>query len=241
MKNITQIIDVKSIKLLVAISMLMPVQSVLGQQPIAAAIATREYLGVSLNSGFTFTHMDFKWSATVPSPVYSVGLHYYALPYLELLLDLQHGLLKGGSPLYQEKSATGFENKYWALNMSFRFAPVALADNNDNDKVLKALSCIYIGTGIGFLKNKTLSNLMLQSEYGSLQKYNGSDLYIPVELGITMPVAKQRKNQFLLNINLRTMFCFSDEIDGYLPTVNANKYNDAFSSCTAGILYKFGL
>ena len=242
MKNIARIIDVKSVRPLVAIFLLMPVQLIFGQPSVPTpASSPSESVGVSLHSGFTATHMDFKWSASVPSPVYSVGLHYFAQPYLTLSLDLQRGLLKGGSALYQEKKATGFENNYWALNLSFRFAPVALADNNENDKVIKALSCIYLGTGIGLIKSNTLSNSMPLTEYGSLEKYKGSDLYLPVELGMTIPLARQFKNQFLLNVNLRTMFCFSDEIDGYLPTVNANMYNDAFSTCTVGVIYKFGL
>jgi hypothetical protein len=200
-----------------------------------------DQIGISAGGGYTFTHTDFQHSNTIPSPVFSIGVHYFSLQFLEISLDAQVGLLKGGSSDFRENVRTGFENKYWASCLSFRFFPVGLVENNSHDKVISALSTFYFGTGLGYLKSNTTANPIPIHEYGSMVSYKGSDFFVPLELGLNIPLIKHKKNLFLLNLNLRNSLCLSDEIDGYVPTVEANKFNDAFSTLTTGVIYKFGL
>lgn len=198
-------------------------------------------LGISAGGGYTFTHTDFQHSNTIPSPVFGIGIHYFSLQFLEISLDAQIGVLKGGTSSFNESNKTGFKNNYWASCISFRFFPGGLIENNDHDKIVKALSTLYIGTGLGYLKSNTSANPIPIKEYGALVTYKGSDFFVPLELGLNIPLVKHKKNLFLLNLNLRTGLCLSDEVDGYTPTVDANKFNDAFSTLTAGVIYKFGL
>lgn len=200
-----------------------------------------EQMGISLGGGYAFSHTDFSWTNTIPSPVFGVGLHYFSLSFLQIGLDGQMGWLKGGKPLNNESAQTGFEDRFTALCLSFRFFPGALADNPGGDKVLQALSGIYAGSGLGYLHNDGKANPMPQAVYGAMNDYKNSVLYIPLELGINIPLARQNKNLFLLNLNFRAGLCLSDEVDGYVPTVTANRHNDAFSTLTAGVIYKFGL
>ena len=200
-----------------------------------------DHLGLSAGGGYTFAHTDFQHSNTIPSPVFGIGVHYFSLQFLEISLDAQVGVLKGGSSGFHESAETGFKNNYWASCLSFRFFPIGLVENNDQDKVLKALSTLYVGTGLGYLKSNTTSNPIPIHEYGSMETYKGSDFFVPLELGLNIPLIKHKKNLFLLNLNIRTSLCLSDEVDGYVPTVDANKFNDAFSTLTTGVIYKFGL
>lgn len=198
-------------------------------------------IGFSANTGYTFAHTDFRHTVDQPSLLADIGVHYFSLQYLEIRLGFQLGAIKGGSSQFAESNKTGFRNNYWASCLSFRFFPFGLAENYDKDKVIKALASLYAGTGLGYLKSNTRANPVQQPEYGALVTYKGSDFFVPVELGLNIPVARQKKNLFLLNLNFRTNLCLSDEIDGYVPTVDANKFNDAFSTLTAGVIYKFGL
>ncbi len=201
-----------------------------------------DQLGISAGGGYTFAHTDFRHTTSLPSPVFGIGAHYFSLRFLEISLDFQAGVLKGGSSQFTtESNKTGFKNNYWSSCLSFRFFPAGLVDNNDHDAVLKVLSMLYLGTGLGYLKSNTTANAMPLPEYGSLVTYKGSDFFVPLEIGLNVPVAKLKKNLLLLNLNFRTSLCLSDEIDGYVPTVEANKFNDAFSTLTAGVIYKFGL
>ncbi|WP_118952685.1 outer membrane beta-barrel protein [Taibaiella helva] len=200
-----------------------------------------EQLGVSLGGGYAFGHTDFAWTNTIPSPVFGVGLHYFSLSFLQIGLDGQVGWLKGGKSGEAESAQTGFKDRFTVLCLSFRFFPGALADNPGRDKVLQALSGIYAGSGLGYLHNDGKANPMPLAIYGSKNNYKNSTLYIPLELGVNIPLARQKKNLFLLNLNFRAGLCLSDEVDGYVPTVTANQHNDAFSTLTAGVIYKFGL
>lgn len=204
---------------------------------------TVDMFGISAGGGYTFSHTDFQWTKTVPSPAVGVGIHYFSLDFLAINLEFQKGLLKGGASLEDaDNSETGFENNYLAFCLSFRFFPIALANEGDKkEDVLKVLSTLYMGTGVGNLTNNVKANSISSNSYGSQVEYKGSNIFIPLELGVNFPVARIRNNKLLVNINLRTNLCFSDKIDGYEPTVEANQHNDAFSTLTGALVYKFGL
>ncbi|HEU4610096.1 MAG TPA: hypothetical protein VFS31_18380 [Chitinophagaceae bacterium] len=205
-------------------------------------IAGEDHLGVSAGGGFSLPHTDFKHSAAVPAAVFGADVHYFSLDFLTISLGFQKGMLKGGEPLNESAwNKTGFENNFYSFCLSFRLFPFALAENESRDKVLHVLSFWYAGTGLGYMYNDTKANYMQQAVYGSLVRYKGSSLFVPVETGINIPLARPGKNMILLNISYRLHLCFSDEIDGYVPTVEANKYNDAFSTLGASVIYKFGL
>jgi hypothetical protein len=217
---------------------LLPAYSVKAQRS-----ETMDMFGISAGGGYTFSHSDFQWTKTIPSPTIGVGIHYFSLDFLAINLEFQKGLLKGGASLEDaDNTETGFENNYFAFCLSFRFFPVALADEGEKkEEILKVLSTLYLGTGVGNLTNNVKANGISNTSYGSLADYKGSNIFIPLELGVNFPVAKVRNNKLLVNINLRTNLCFSDKIDGYQPTVEANQHNDAFSTLTGGLVYKFGL
>jgi len=200
-----------------------------------------DMLGISAGGGYTFSHSDFEWTKTIPSPVFYVSAHYFSLDFLSISLEVQKGLLKGGAKLNDpDRTKTGFENNFTAGCVNFRFFPIALAgDGVKLDGVLKVLASIYGGTGAGYLYNSVKANNIVNSVYGVRTRYVGGNFFIPLELGTAFPVANIGNSKLMLNINLRTNLCFSDEIDGYQPTLEANQHNDAYSTLTFGLIYKF--
>jgi hypothetical protein len=215
--------------------------------PLAAKaqkVELDDMFGVSVGGGYTFSHTDFKWTKTIPSPVFYAGIHYFSLNFLSINLDFQKGLLKGGAALNAaDKTETGFENSYFAGAITFRFFPIALAgDDAKADGLVKALATLYGGTGVGLLFNNVDANNIPNLTFGSQKDISLSNMFIPLEIGANIPVAKiGAGGQLMINVNFRTNLCFSDKIDGYEPTLDANKHNDAFSTLTGGVVYKFGL
>lgn len=224
--------------ILAMLTFLLPLNSLRAQQSDVT-----DMFGISAGGGYTFSHSDFQWTKTIPSPTVGVGIHYFSLDFLAINLEVQKGLLKGGASLEDaDATETGFENNYLAFCLSFRFFPIALAEDGvKKESIVKILSSLYLGTGVGNLTNDVKANGISTTSYGSLANYKGSNIFIPLELGVNFPVAKIRNAKLLVNINLRTNLCFSDKIDGYEPTVEANQHNDAFSTLTGGLVYKFGL
>lgn len=227
-----------SVIILATLIFLLPGYAVKAQQG-----ETTDMFGISAGGGYTFSHTDFKWTKAIPSPTFGVGIHYFSLDFLAINLDVQRGLLKGGADLKDaDNSETGFENNYLAFCLSFRFFPVALAgEGGKKETIIKILSALYMGTGLGNLTNNVKANSIPNSVFGSQVEYKGSNIFVPLEFGANFLVARIRNNKLLVNVNLRTNLCFSDNIDGYVPTVEANQHNDAYSTLTGGLVYKFGL
>lgn len=229
----------KKILIILPVTVMLDLSGIYAQED--PLITPKEYVAVSVSGGLAFPHVDFRNSESKFRPAFGVGVHYFSSRFLQLALDFQKGMLKGGVAEDRSGVKTGFENSYMAFAFCIRFAPLGLIENKDKDKVLQMLSDIYIGTGIGYISSDVTVNQVTQREYGALPFYKGGDLMIPIELGFDLPLFRKKRNILLLNLNLRSNFCFTDEIDGYVPTVEANHFNDAYSALTCGLIYKFGL
>lgn len=193
--------------------------------------------GISLNVGAVVPYADINEKKI--QPLIGVGFSYYACSYLHLNADLQKGWLKGGDMSDDNSSNTmGSSNSYFSGSVMVRFLPFGLSKNTGS--AMNILSGIYGGAGLGFIANSVSSNETTSLEFGSIGDYSGVAAMVPIEVGINIPVMQMTKNRhLLLNANLRSSLCLSDKIDGYVPTVGANKKNDAFNSFTVGIVYSF--
>lgn len=193
---------------------------------------------VSVNGGLTFSYTDVKPSGT--APVFGIGGAYRASSYLHVNLDLQKGQVKGGTLSASGSPTTemGSRNNFFAAALTARFLPLGLV-KSDN-AALRFFSELYGGTGLGLISSSVDANNITMSEYGTLNDYSGASLMLPVEAGINLPVARLKGGKGLfVNLNYRVNLCFSDKIDGYVPTVTANKKNDAYNSLTAGVVLSF--
>ncbi len=189
---------------------------------------------IGVNAGLTFPFTDVKPQKT--GLVVGLNGAFFATPYLHVNVDAQKGWLKGGEPV-NASGVMGFENSYISGSLTVRFLPLGLLKNNN--KYLLFFSGIYGGVGAGYLNNTVKCNNIKSTDYGSLGNYSGGNLMVPIEAGINLPVATMEKSRILINLNYRVNLCMSDKIDGYVPTVEANRKNDAFNTFTAGVVYNF--
>lgn len=191
---------------------------------------------VIINGGATFSQGDIKPMRV--GTLLGAGFGYKALHYLDFNLNIQKGEIKAG--LHTQDNQPQYSNNYYSIAFNLRFYPIAIIEKKERDNIITILAGLYAGTGIGYIKSNTLSNRNVNQDWGPMGRYTGADLYVPLEVGFLFPVARlQKGNQLFLNANYCLNLCFSDEIDGYVPTVSANKWRDAFSVLSLGIGLKF--
>lgn len=188
---------------------------------------------VFLNGGMNFPYTDV--SETDNNLQIGLGASYVALPSLHINVEVNKGWLKGGTPDVADKP--GFKNSYVDFLFTARFHPLALVKNEKDGMALKVLSGIYIGTGAGLITYKATANAVpAQPSWGALSADNRVDFFLPLEAGISFPVAEFNNNQkFYVQLNYRSHLCSSDNLDGYAPKGKQNKKNDAFNTLSIGV------
>ncbi len=201
-----------------------------------AASSSIAQVSIGIQGGSTHSHTD----ATPSKGRAGFGVHaqYTAARYFSLRANLNAGQLKGGE--LSEKTLMSYSNNFIQADLGFRFYPLGLINSKENSS-LSYLSKIYGGLGVGLLKNNTKINQLAPQSFSFIQDYKGTDLVIPAEFGIEMPLGKMSADpKFNLNLYYRFYFLNTDKMDGYVPNLSSNKSNDAFSSVGIGISYKIG-
>lgn len=190
-------------------------------------------LQVFLNAGLNTPYTDV--SETENSLQIGLSAVYAALPALHINFEVNKGWLKGGAPA--ESTEPGFTNSYVDFLLTARFRPLSLIKNEKDGMALKILSGIYIGTGVGLITYKAEANAVpTQPSWGAISADNRVDFFLPLEAGISFPVAQFNNNQKLyVQLNYRSHLCSSDNLDGYAPKGAQNKKKDAFNTLSIGI------
>ncbi len=196
--------------------------------------------GVLLTGGFTMPYTDIK------RPIgtgYIIGVEgqYKTLYYLDLALDLQIGKLSAGEA--DASPANGklrFSNQIFNAVVVARFSPLKLLKDIKFNSALYYFGNLYVGAGIGMVSSKVDANIFTNASFEYIDNYSGMDAVIPVEAGITLPVAQFRNQQKLkLNLNYRVNFAMGDKLDGYITPNTVNFKNDVYNTLTVGIGYFF--
>lgn len=196
--------------------------------------------GVFLNGGFTMPYTDIKKPTNAG---YIIGLdgQYKALYYLDLALDLQTGKLSAGETDANPANAKPrFDNQFLNAVVVARFSPLKLLKDIKYNSALYYFGNLYVGAGIGIVSSKVEANIFTAANYKYIGNYSGIDAVIPVEAGITLPVAQFRNQQQLkLNFNYRINFVMGDKLDGYITPSTVNFRNDVYNTFTVGVGYCF--
>ncbi len=230
--------SLKSIAGTALLAALLPLSGWAQSEARASDEGSPSRFGISVNGGLTFSFTDVSKSKT--APVVGLGAHYFATKYAHVNIDVQKGSMKGGVPVQDGVNEMGFENSFFYAVLTARLFPVALVRNDNNNKALSLLSCVYGGTGIGILSSSVKSNEINMPDYGSLREYSGTDIVVPVKVGFILPVVSLNNSKKLsINVDYRVNLCLTDKIDGYVPTVSANERNDAYNQLTAGLMLQF--
>jgi len=196
--------------------------------------------GVFLNGGVTMPYTDIK-KPTNTGYIIGIEGQYKVLYYLDLVLGLQTGKLSAGEADANPANAKPkFDNQIFNAIVAARFSPLKLVKDIKFNSALYYFGNLYVGAGIGIVSSKVEANIFPVANYKYIGNYSGMDAVIPVEAGITLPVAQFRNQQQLkLNLNYRVNFAMGDKLDGYITPNTVNFSNDAYNTLTIGVGYCF--
>jgi hypothetical protein len=172
---------------------------------------------------------------------------YYFTPFVTLGIEGQVGQLIGGDKDGPYKRA--FKNKFMAASINAKAHLGAFLDKGfRNSEFLDVINGIYIGTGIGVIRNKVSDTYHAVKADGNRPAYDqgrdrSKDAFIPLNIGIDYALKDYHGwDRIIVNLNLQANFTFGEGLDGYddSPVYTHNQYSDTYIFPTLGVKYKFG-
>lgn len=164
------------------------------------------------------------------------GVNYYINPFLGLKAEFNHGTL---SRKLLDRNYKNYTNNYNYLTTTVNVALGQLL--KPNEKVAHyMLYNIYMGTGVGVIaSNINELNNLTPDNLGGIT-YKGTDITLPVNLGIDFKFLGfyYTKSPLSFNLNYQHSFAFTEMLDGYDPP-NDNKAKDSFGNLSVGLKYHF--
>lgn len=205
---------------------------------LASAQVGFSQFSVGVRGGVTTSHTD----ATPDQSRYFYGANaaYNFTPYLSLRANLNAGQLEGGDE--SAANVMHYTNNFFQGDLNLKFYPVGILQKAQQKKYLYYLSKIYASIGIGLMKSQTNINyLPAQVElFDFMGNYSGTDMVIPLEFGIDIPLSKPFKAKGLYVILFyRANYLNTDRMDGYQPKLSSNESKDTYTNFGAGISYRF--
>jgi len=166
------------------------------------------------------------------------NLNYNVSPFINYVLELQLGQLKGGDSL-KTLSGRQFTNDFTSVMFRGQVQLGELVDYSQNP-MLNAFKNLYLSTGVGFVVNHlTQANRysILMPGYYTPGSNNSNEILIPARIGYEFKIYnKFNEPSFKVDIGYQYNFILGDDLDGY--TVG-NK-NDAYSQITIGVKFALG-
>lgn len=178
------------------------------------------------------------------------SFNYNFTPYVVAELEVQAGKIKGGDIVTNPHNRQ-FVNGYMAAYVGGRVALGQFIDYSDN-KFLSVIKGLYIGTGIGAIKNKMTYIVRYKPNTQTAEnplgyKFPGEDksvnILLPVNLGMNFYFRDgYDKLRYILNFNYQGNFTFGEGLDGYDDPMATFKNNnpDFYTLFSVGIKYNFG-
>ena len=166
------------------------------------------------------------------------SLNYNVSPFINYVLELQLGQLKGGDSL-KTLSGRQFTNDFTSVMFRGQVQLGELIDYSQNP-MYNAFKNLYLSTGVGFVVNHlTEANRysILVPGYYSPGSNNSNEILIPARIGYEFKIYnKFNEPSFKVDVGYQYNFILGDDLDGY--TVG-NK-NDAYSQITIGVKFALG-
>jgi hypothetical protein len=200
---------------------------------------------VGAGAGFTRPYGDLNKSLNSIA-VYGTA-DYYLTPFVTLGVEGQSGHLKGGDKDVGSKRY--FNNAYLTGSVNVKAHLGAFFDKGfRSTRFEDIINQIYVGTGIGIIRNKVSETTHRQKEDGTRFAYdqgrdNSKDAFVPVNIGIDYAFKDYHGwDRLLVNVNLQGNLTFGEGLDGYddSPVYTHNQFADVYIFPSVGIKYKFG-
>jgi hypothetical protein len=216
-------------------------------------------IGVGINGGLSASFSDFSYGASpiIPgfSPVkgltlnksqsFGGSLDYYFTPFINAGIEYNSVSLKDGT----DRHNRAFISKVTAIEVR---GSVAIGEFIDfsYSPVLYNLRNLNASLGVGFISGTNNVADFGSGAFPSRQhandlgksKFSGV-LSLPLSVGYFVNLYNvYQEPKFVLGINYKTNFTFSDDIDGYNddPNMFANNSNDVYTTLNFSVKYLFG-
>lgn len=171
-------------------------------------------------------------------------LDYLFTPFASLGLELQKGEVNGGDFKYDPLNRE-FVNSYQSFALSAKISLGQILNDRYNGPS-DLLKGIYLGTGVGVIKNSTLFSTGLDPEdtnFATVETLDSKDLFFPLNLGINVHFADRAGfYRYVLNFNYQANFTLGEGLDGYDDSKVTFQSGtvDIFTFFSVGLKYNFG-
>jgi hypothetical protein len=165
------------------------------------------------------------------------NFNYNATPYVNYIVELQTGDLKGGDSLH---TSTGrqFTNQYLSVMLRGQLQAGEIL-NYTQSSFNNAIKSLYLSTGVGIVKND-ITNIsrssILTPGFYTPGSNSSTEIVIPARIGYEFKLYnKYEQPGFKIDIGYQYNFVLGDGLDGY--TVGSH---DSYSQYSIGIKFAIG-
>lgn len=189
-------------------------------------------LGADFNKAYTDAQ-----TVTISQSVH-FNFNYNVSPYLNYIVELQSGELKGGDAL---NTSTGrqFTNAFTSVILRGQVQAGEIMDYSQS-QFANGLKNFYLSTGVGFVinhMNKINRESIKTPGFYSAGDDNSNQILIPARIGYEFKVFNSYDQpSFKIDLGYQYNFILGDGLDGY--TIG-NK-NDSYSQYSIGIKFAIG-
>ena len=173
------------------------------------------------------------------SPTGYVNFNYNISPFINYVIEVQGGTLKGGGT--NTPSKRYFENKFTSVMMRAQLQAGELFDYSQS-RMLNAFKNLYISSGIGFVINKLDIDPSIRvpdaTGFFTPGRNHSNQLLIPAHVGYEFKVFnKYNQPSFKIDVGYQLNYILGDALDGF---ETGKSQNDAYDQFTLGVKFAIG-
>lgn len=173
-------------------------------------------------------------------------LDYLLTPFASIGMEIQKGEINGGD-YHTDPLNRQFVNSYSAFSFNGKiFLGMFMDDRYRYDGPAEVLKGIYLGSGIGVIKNSPLYTTGLSPDdpnHTYTAQSTSKDVFLPINLGINLYFADgDGFYRYVLNFNYQGNFTLGEGLDGYddSKTTFKSGKSDIYTFASVGVKYNFG-
>jgi hypothetical protein len=173
------------------------------------------------------------------APTAHVNFTYNVSPFINYVVEVQGGILKGGNTTDPSKRV--FENKFTAVMLRGQIQAGEFINYSDS-RVMNGLKNFYLSTGIGFVINKLDIDTNLRvpdaSGFYSPGRNHSNQLLVPVRIGYEFKVFnKYNQPSVKIDLGYQLNYVLGDDLDGF---ETGRSKNDAYDQFSIGVKFAIG-
>lgn len=204
----------------------------------AKAQIGNDYAQYDLGIGADFNKAYTDAQTIASSKSVHFNFNYNVSPYINYVVEVQSGELKGGDSLLTS-SGRQFTNAFTSVILRGQLQAGEIIDYSQS-RFANALKNLYLSAGIGFVVNhmKDINRTSIQtSGFYTAGQNNSNQVLIPARIGYEFKIFnKYNQPQFKLDLGYQYNFILGDGLDGF----TAGKQKDSYSQLSIGFKFAIG-